>query len=195
MFIPLDITVWSTACCVHYGRERTMTIETMEDLFLEQIEDLYDAEQRLVKALPKMAEASTTSELRNAFEDHLQQTRGHVQRLEEVFSELGKDPEKQSCEAMKGLIKEGEEVISNIDESPLRDAGLIAAANRVEHYEMAGYGTAREMARSLGLTRSAKLLDETLEEEKQADAKLTQIAQSSVNPKALKHGSKTRVAR
>jgi ferritin-like metal-binding protein YciE len=175
--------------------EKAMTIATMEDLFLEQIEDLYDAEQRLVKALPKMAEASTNAELRNAFEDHLQQTRGHVQRLEQVFSELGKDPEKESCEAMKGLIKEGEDLIGDLDQSPLRDVGLIAVANRVEHYEMAGYGTARELARSLGLSRSVQLLDETLEEEKRADAKLTQIAQRDVNPRALKSGAKTRTAR
>jgi ferritin-like metal-binding protein YciE len=176
-------------------KNTTMTIETMEDLFLEQIEDLYDAEQRLVKAIPKMAEASSTVELRNALEDHLQQTRGHVQRLEQVFSELGKDPKKQTCEAMKGLIEEGEEIIKDIDQSPLRDAGLIAAANRVEHYEIAAYGSAREMARTLGLSSSAQLLDKTLEEEKKADARLTQMAQSDVNPRAQKFGSKTRTAR
>lgn len=172
-----------------------MSIETMEDLFVEEIEDLYDAEQRLVKALPKMAEAATSSELRSAFEDHLEQTRGHVRRLEEVFNELGRDAKTQTCEAMKGLIKEGEQIVDDIDQSPLRDAGMIGAANRVEHYEMAGYGTARALARSLGLSRAAQLLDETLEEEKQADAKLTQIAERSVNPQALSSGSKTRTAR
>src|SRR5580704_15648315 len=110
-----------------------MSIETMEDLFIDEIEDLYDAEQRLVKALPKMAEAATSEELRTAFEDHLEQTRGHVQRLEEVFAELGKEPSKKTCDAMKGLIKEGDGIASDIEQSPLRDVGLIGAANRVEH--------------------------------------------------------------
>jgi ferritin-like metal-binding protein YciE len=172
-----------------------MRIETMEDLFVEQIQDLYDAEERLVKALPKMAEASTTSDLRNAFEEHLQQTRGQLQRLEQVFSELGKKASGETCEAMKGLIEEGEEIIDDIKQSPLRDAGLIAIANRVEHYEIAGYGTARTMAQSLGLTRAVSLLEQTLEEEKQADAKLTRIAEQKVNQEALQYGRKTRTAR
>jgi ferritin-like metal-binding protein YciE len=172
-----------------------MSIETMEDLFVDQIEDLYDAEQRLVKALPQMAEAATAAELRSAFSGHLEQTKGHVRRLEEVFAELGKDPTKKTCEAMKGLIKEGDEVSDEIDASPLRDAGLIGAANRVEHYEMAAYGTARDLAKTLGLGRSATLLEETLQEEKEADAKLTRLAQSQVNPNALRAGSKTRTAR
>lgn len=172
-----------------------MRIETMDDLFIEQIQDLYDAEERLVKALPKMAEACTSSELRNAFEEHLQQTRGHVQRLEQVFSEVGKKAGGETCEAMKGLIEEGEDIIDDIKQSPLRDAGLIAAANRVEHYEMAGYGTARTMAQALGLTRSATLLEQTLEEEKQADAKLTRIAEQRVNQEAIQIGNRTRTAR
>jgi ferritin-like metal-binding protein YciE len=172
-----------------------MSIETIEDLFVDQIEDLYDAEQRLVKALPKMAEAATSEELRNAFEDHLEQTKGHAQRLEEVFAELGKDAKKKTCEAMKGLIKEGDEVSEEIAQSPLRDVGLIGAANRVEHYEIAAYGTARDLAKSLGLGRSANLLEQTLEEEKATDAKLTKIAQSHVNPSAMRAGSKTRTAR
>ena len=127
-----------------------------------------------------MAEASTTSDLRNAFEEHLQQTRGQLQRLEQVFSELGKKASGETCEAMKGLIEEGEEIIDDIKQSPLRDAGLIAIANRVEHYEIAGYGTARTIAQSLGLTRAVSLLEQTLEEEKQADAKLTRIAEQKV---------------
>ena len=123
-----------------------MKIETMEDLFLEQVEDLYDAENRLVKALPKMAEACTSTALREAFESHLLETEGHVTRLESVFRTLDRDPKSHTCDAMKGLISEGEDVISDIDESPLRDAGLIAAANRVEHYEIAAYGSARTFA-------------------------------------------------
>ncbi len=109
----------------------------MEDLFLAEIEDLYDCEKRLTKALPKMAKASTSLQLRQAFESHLQETQGHVERLERVFSEMGKQPKAETCQAIKGLIEEGEEMISNTDQSPVRDAGIIAAANRVEHYEMA----------------------------------------------------------
>jgi ferritin-like metal-binding protein YciE len=163
-----------------------MKIDSMEALFLGQIEDLYDAEKRLVKALPKMAKASTTELLRQAFESHLEETKGHVERLEQIFSELGKKPKGKPCEAMKGLIEEGNEVVEEIDESPLRDAGLIAAANRVEHYEIAAYGTARTFAESLGMKKSAALLEKTLEEEKKADGKLTKIAESVVNDEALR---------
>jgi ferritin-like metal-binding protein YciE len=160
----------------------------MKDLFLDQIQDLYDAEERLIKALPKMAEASSSPELRIAFEEHLAQTRGQLKRLDEVFSILKMEPEGQTCEAMKGLIDEGEHLMEDIKKSPLRDAGLIAAGNRVEHYEMAGYGTARTMARTLGLDRAAELLEQTLEEEKQADARLTAIAEREVNPEAVRAG-------
>jgi ferritin-like metal-binding protein YciE len=163
-----------------------MKIETMEDLFLEQVEDLYDAERRLVKALPKMADASTSQALRQAFESHLMETEGHVTRLENVFRAMGQDPKGHTCDAMKGLISEGEEMISDIDESSLRDAGLIAAANRVEHYEIAAYGSARTFAEILGLSEAASLLEQTLEEEKNADQKLTHLAESMVNDQALR---------
>lgn len=163
-----------------------MKIETMEDLFLEQVEDLYDAEKRLVKALPKMAEASTSLTLRQAFESHLLETEGHVSRLENVFRTLGQDPKGKTCDAMKGLISEGVDVVSDIDQSPLRDAGLIAAANRVEHYEIAAYGSARTFADILGLSEAAALLEQTLQEEKKADQKLTQLAESMINDEALR---------
>ena len=163
-----------------------MKIESMEDLFLEQIEDLYDAERRLVKALPKMAEASTSQTLRQAFQSHLIETEGQVSRLEKVFRILGKDPKSQTCDAMKGLVSEGEDIVSDIDASSLRDAGLIAAANRVEHYEIAAYGSARTFAQALGLTDAASLLEQTLQEEKKADQKLTDIAESMVNSEALR---------
>lgn len=163
-----------------------MKIETMEALFAGQIEDLYDAEKRLVKALPKMADATTSPELRNAIESHLRETEGHVSRLEKVFGELGKKPKAKPCEAMKGLIAEGDEVVEDIDQSPLRDAGIIAAANRVEHYEIAAYGAARTFAAILGLTQSASLLEQTLKEEKAADAKLTKLAESMINNEALR---------
>ncbi len=171
-----------------------MRITTMQDLFLEQIEDLYDAENRLVKALPKMAEAATTQELQNAFEEHLRLTDGQVRLLDQVLSEVGNSPKKETCEAMKGIIEEGENIVKNTEESPLRDAGLIAAANRAEHYEMAGYGSARNFAQVLGLNRSVQLLEQTLEEEKQADETLTRIAMQSVNKQAA-GGSRTRAAR
>lgn len=163
-----------------------MKIENLEELFVQQIEDLYDAEKRLVRALPKMAEASTSSQLRQAFESHLQQTQGHVQRLEQVFREINKDPKAQTCDAMKGLISEGEDMISHIEESPLRDAGLISAANRVEHYEMAGYGSAKAFAQTLGLSSAVALLEQTLQEEKMADQKLTSLAESSINSEAYR---------
>src|ERR1700722_7734627 len=162
-----------------------MKIETMEDLFLEQVEDLYDAEKRLVKALPKMAEATTSQSLRQAFESHLMETEGHVSRLENIFRTLGQDPKAHTCDAMKGLISEGEEVISDIDESPLRDAGLIAAANRVEHYEIAASGSGRPFADMLGVTEAVALLEQSLQEEKKADQKLTQLAESMINDEAL----------
>lgn len=166
-----------------------MKIENMEELFLQQIEDLYDAEKRLVKALPKMAEASTSLMLKQAFESHLQQTEGHVTRLETIFRQLNKHAKAETCDAMKGLVSEGEDMVSHIDESPLRDAGLIASANRVEHYEIAAYGSARTFAQTLGLTQAAALLDQTLQEEKEADQKLTQLAQQMVNEQALRSGA------
>ncbi len=166
-----------------------MKIETMEELFLQQIEDLYDAENRLVKALPKMAEASTSLTLRHAFESHLLQTEGHVTRLESIFRQLNKDAKAETCDAMKGLVSEGEDMINHIDQSPLRDAGLIAAANRVEHYEIAAYGSARTFADTLGLDQAAALLEQTLQEEKEADQKLTQLARHMVNDEALRSGA------
>jgi ferritin-like metal-binding protein YciE len=161
-----------------------MKIETMMDLFTSQIMDLYDAEQRLVKALPKMAEASVSPELRGAFETHLNETTGHVSRLEQIFQELGKKAKAETCDAMKGLISEGETIISDTEEEPIRDAGLIAAGNRVEHYEIAAYGAARSFAQKLGLTSAAGLLNRTLEEEKKADATLTRLA-TTINSEAM----------
>jgi ferritin-like metal-binding protein YciE len=166
-----------------------MKIESMEDLFLEQIEDLYDAEQRLVKALPKMAEAATSPALRQAFESHLGETKGHVTRLEQVFQAIQKKPKSQTCDAMKGLIEEGEDLVSNTDQSPVRDAGLIASANRVEHYEIAAYGSVQAFAKTLGITEAVRLLETTLNEEKKADEKLTKLAESSVNQGALRAAS------
>ncbi len=157
---------------------------SFQDLFNSQIEDLYDAENRLTKALPKMAEAATSKQLRQAFEHHLRETEGHVSRLETIFREINVQPKRETCEAMKGLIAEGEQVIKAKGDPDVRDAALIAAAQRVEHYEISGYGTARAFARRLGLTQAANLLQQTLNEESAADRKLNEIAEASVNVQA-----------
>jgi ferritin-like metal-binding protein YciE len=166
-----------------------MKIETLQDLFIDELRDLYDAEKQLIKALPKMASAASSLQLRTAFESHLRETEAQATRLERIFEQLGEKPTGQSCDAMKGLIKEGDKLVGNVDESPLRDAGLIGAANRVEHYEMAAYGTARTFAEMLGYNEAAQLLEQTLQEEKQADRKLTEIAEQMVNDNALQVGA------
>ena len=167
----------------------SVEFNSFRDLFVNQIEDLYDAENRLTKALPKMADAATSSKLKQAFESHLRETEGHVSRLEQIFGELNVDPKRETCEAMKGLIAEGEEMIGAKGDPDVKDAALIAAAQRVEHYEMSGYGTARSFAQRLGLTQAANLLQQTLNEEKAADEKLNQIAETSVNTQAAGAGA------
>ncbi|MFL6352096.1 MAG: ferritin-like domain-containing protein [Bryobacteraceae bacterium] len=166
-------------------------LNSFEDLFVNQLEDLYDAEQRLTQALPKMAEAAASSQLRHAFQHHLTETQGHVSRLETIFRQLGTDPKRETCEAMKGLISEGEEMVDAKGDSSVKDAALIAAAQRVEHYEISGYGTARSFALRLGRREAAELLQQTLEEEKAADQKLNQIAESSVNLQASAQATTT----
>ena len=161
-----------------------MQLNNLEDLFVEQCRDLYDAENQLIKALPKMAKASHCGELRSAFEEHLEQTKHQAQRLEQIFSSLGKKPTGVTCKAMEGLVKEGAEMIGEWGNDDVRDAGLIACAQRVEHYEMAGYGAARTWAQQLGKFEAARLLEETLAEEKHADEKLNTIAESKVNVQA-----------
>jgi len=157
---------------------------SLEDLFVNQIEDLYDAENRLTKALPKMADAASSSSLKQAFQSHLTETEGHVSRLEMIFREVKAEPKRETCQAMKGLISEGEEMIDATGDNAVKDAALIAAAQRVEHYEISGYGTARTIAQQLGMTNVANLLQQTLNEEKAADQKLNTIAESSVNVRA-----------
>jgi len=159
-------------------------LDSLECLFVDQLQDLYDAEQRLVKALPKMATAAHNAELKAAFQQHYQQTQNHVKRLESVFGTLGKKAEAKTCAAMKGLITEGDEMINASGDEDVRDAALIAAAQRVEHYEIAGYGTARTFAQRLGHVQAAGLLQQTLDEEKQTDEILNQIAERSINVKA-----------
>ena len=159
-------------------------LNTFDELFVEQLEDLYDAEKRLTQALPKMAQAAHNQSLKTGFQEHLRQTENHVKRLEESFRILGKSARSKTCQAMKGLIAEGEEVISGSGDAAVKDAALIAAAQRVEHYEIAGYGTVRTFAQRLGRSDIARLLQETLEEEAATDKKLTSIAEQTINPKA-----------
>jgi ferritin-like metal-binding protein YciE len=159
-------------------------LETFDDLFVVQLQDLYDAEQRLTKALPKMAAAAHNSSLKSAFEEHLRQTQNQVSRLEHVFQQLGHSAKTKTCEAMKGLIEEGSEIISGKGDPNVKDAALIAAAQRVEHYEIAAYGTARTFAQQLGKSEAARLLQQTLDEEADTDKKLTSLAEKAINPKA-----------
>jgi ferritin-like metal-binding protein YciE len=159
-------------------------MESLQDLFVDQLRDLYNAENQLVKALPKMAKTADSDELRMAFEDHLEQTKGHVQRIESIFERIGAKPGGKTCKAMKGLVEEGSEMMHEDAEPPVMDAGLIAAAQRVEHYEIAGYGCVRSYAKLLGDQHTAKLLQETLDEEMAADKKLTMLADGGINARA-----------
>jgi ferritin-like metal-binding protein YciE len=155
-----------------------MELASLEALYISELKDLYSAEQQLVKALPKMAKAATSKELKKGFEHHLKQTRGHIARLEKVFKAIEASPRGKKCKAMEGLIKEGAELIKEKAEPEVLDAALIAAAQRVEHYEIAGYGCVRTYARILGDQESASLLQQTLDEESQTDETLTQLAES-----------------
>lgn len=156
----------------------------LNDLFINQLEDLYDAEKRLTEALPKMSQAAASPDLKRAFDEHLSQTQTHVARLEQVFKRIGCPPKRETCEAMKGLISEGEGIVSAKGDPDTRDAGLIAAAQKVEHYEIAGYGTVRTFAQQLGMNDAAQLLQQTLEEEGETDKRLTRLAESRVNVQA-----------
>lgn len=162
----------------------TTKLDRFEDLFLLQLEDLYDAEKRLVDALPKVAEAASSPQLQSTIRMHLAETETQVDRLERIFRILGKEPVGHNCEAMKGLIQEAEEILDAEGDPAVKDAAIIAAAQRVEHYEIAGYGTARTFAERIGQDEIAQLLQQTLEEEKEADRKLTEVATESVNTQA-----------
>jgi len=159
-----------------------MKIQNFEDLFQDMLQDIYYVEKKLVKTLPGMAKKATAPDLRTAIEDHLTETEGHVQRLEQVFELLGKTPKAKKCEALEGLIAEAEEVMSEITDKQTLDAAIIASAQAVEHYEIARYGTLCSWAEQLGQDDAADLFEKTLEEEKAADEKLTEIAEEEVNP-------------
>jgi YD repeat-containing protein len=159
-------------------------MSTLEDLYMDLLKDLYSAEKQLVKALPKMAKNAQSPDLQRAFQEHLRQTEGQVERIERIFSDLDGSPRGKKCVGMEGLIEEGNELLKEDAEPDVLDAGLIAAAQKVEHYEIASYGTARAWAQRLGYDQAARLLEQTLEEESLANEKLTRIAESHVNMEA-----------
>jgi ferritin-like metal-binding protein YciE len=161
-----------------------MSVESLEKLLIHDLKDLYSAEKQLLQALPRMANAATEPKLREAFQKHEKQTEEHVRRIERIFDNLEGSPSGKRCKGMEGLIEEGKEILQEKMPEPLRDAALIGAAQRVEHYEIAAYGTAREFAERLGLTEAVQLLQKTLEEEEQTDELLTSIAEGSVNAQA-----------
>jgi len=158
-----------------------MALRTLEDLFVKELKDLYSAEKQILKALPKMAKAASSEKLREGFEEHREQTEGHVERLEKIFESLGKPSRGVKCAAMEGILEEGKELLEEDADESVMDAALIAAAQRVEHYEIAAYGTVRTLARMLGNSEAEELLQQTLDEEKQTDEKLTELAESEVN--------------
>jgi ferritin-like metal-binding protein YciE len=171
----------------HHGQEKKMERNVLKELYVGELRDLYDAETRLVKALPKLAKAATSTELRNGFEQHLEQTRGHVDRLKGIFESLEEQPSGRKCAGMAGLIKERQETMDEDFEGKVMDAALISAAQRVEHYEIAAYGCVSTWAELLGETEASALLQKTLEEEKETDQKLTQIAEK-INVEAKASG-------
>ena len=167
-----------------------MEHQALRDLYVDELKDLFDAENRILKALPKMAKASTSEKLRAGFEEHLEQSRGHVDRLKEIFNALGEKPSGKKCNGMIGLLKEGEEMMAEDFDGEVMDAALISAAQRVEHYEMAAYGCVRTWADLLGETEASALLEKTLDEEKETDEKLTELAEE-INVEAKDQGEET----
>jgi ferritin-like metal-binding protein YciE len=161
-----------------------MSIKTIEELFVHELSDIYNAEKQLTKALPKLARASTYPDLKEAFESHLEETLGQVERIDQVVELLGLRLKRIKCAAMEGLVEEGKEVIESVEQGPLRDAALIAGGNKVEHYEIASYGTLIALANQLGYEDAVPLLQATLTEEKAADQKLTMLAKQAANQRA-----------
>jgi ferritin-like metal-binding protein YciE len=162
-----------------------MKLDTLEQLYISELRDLYSAENQLLKALPKMAKGATSPELKDAFEKHLEQTKGHVERLEELFQQLDESPKGKTCHGMKGLIEEGSEILKEDGQDSVIDAGMIVAAQKVEHYEIASYGSVRAFAHLLGKDEDAKLLQSTLDEEAETNEILNRLADTVVNPEAV----------
>ena len=163
------------------GSRCTMQLETLQDLYVQELKDLYSAEKQILKALPRMTKKAQHPELKRAFASHERQTREHVARLERIFADLEVSPRGKKCHGMEGVLQEGKELIDEQPEPDVLDAGMISAAQHVEHYEMAGYGTARTYARTLGFDKQATLLEQTLLEERETDQLLTRLAESSIN--------------
>lgn len=162
-----------------------MKLQTVDELFLNGLQYAYDAEKQLTEAIPKMAEASSTPQLKQAFETHLAETKEHAIRAEQIFKALGKQPETKTCSVTKEMVQAAEKMISNTDKGPIRDAALIVAGNQVEHFEMASYGSLRSFAELMKKNDVVSLLEKTLKEEKQADAKLTEVGENYVNTQAM----------
>jgi ferritin-like metal-binding protein YciE len=167
-----------------------MKLDSLENLFVHELKDLLSAEKQLVKALPKMAKGANSPALQSAIKGHLEQTKGHVDRLEKIFELLGKAPRAEHCKAMEGLVAEGSDLLEEEGSSTVKDAALIGAAQRVEHYEIAAYGTTRTLAELLGHHEAVELLQQTLDEEKETDEKLTELALSEINPEAEEASAK-----
>jgi ferritin-like metal-binding protein YciE len=165
-------------------QEEIMKLDSLQTLYVEELRDIYNAENQLLKALPKMAKQASAPELKQAFKEHLEQTEEHVERLEEIFEKLDKKPTGKTCKAMKGLIEEGSEIMEEEGEDSVLDAGMIAAAQKVEHYEIASYGTVRAFANMLGEEDAADLLQQTLDEEGETDKRLSELAEEIVNVEA-----------
>lgn len=163
-----------------------MADKTLDDLFYETLKDIYYAERKILKTLPKMARAAQSEKLKAAFLQHKDETEGHIERLQDVFEIIGKRPRAKTCAAIDGIVEEGEEIMDEFKGSPAHDAGLLAAAQAVEHYEISRYGTLRAWAQQLGLAEAVKLLDATLAEESKTDEALTKLAQTAVNSAAQK---------
>ena len=162
-----------------------MKLNTLEQLYISELRDLYSAENQLLKALPKMAKGASSPELQDAFEKHLEQTKGHVERLEQIFQHLDENPKGKICHAMKGLIEEGSQILKEDGEDSVLDAGIIVAAQKVEHYEIASYGSVRTFANLLNQEEAARLLQSTLDEESETNEILNQLAETIVNPEAV----------
>src|SRR2546430_3010416 len=169
-------------------KKGNMKLDTLQKLYINELRDLYSAENQLLKALPKMAKGASSDELKEAFETHLEQTETHVERLEEIFEELDESPKGKTCHGMKGLIEEGSEILDEEGDPSVIDAGIIVAAQKVEHYEIASYGSVGTFARLLGEKKAEELLQATLDEESEANELLNELAESTVNPEALVEG-------
>jgi ferritin-like metal-binding protein YciE len=181
---PLLLSLLAGRWCLYGKKECNMEIDSLRKLYVEELKDLYSAEKQILQALPRMAKKATNEKLRKGFEEHLRVTEKQVERLDRIFEKLGKAARGKRCKAMEGLVEEGKEVMQEDMEPEVMDAALIAAAQRIEHYEMAGYGTVRTWAQVLGEDDHVKLLQQTLDEERETDQKLTQLAESSINVEA-----------